>query len=70
MFLQFLKVLNELLEIKGQSFWYYLQFFQKTNEKIQPNYYGTSSRIVFVRFLEELKTPRSPFEINLPLASL
>ena len=26
--------------------------------------YDTSSRLVFVRFLEEIKTPESPFEIN------
>ena len=38
------------------SFWY-LQFFQKMNIKTQPNYYGISSQIVFVHFLEELKTP-------------
>ena len=50
------------------SFWY-LQFSQKTNEKIRLYYYGTSSRIVFVRFLGELKTPKRHFEINWPLAS-
>ena len=50
-------------------FWY-VQFFQKTNEKIQPNYYDTSSRIVFVRFLEELKTPKRHFEMNWPLVNL
>ena len=50
-------------QIFSKCFWY-LQFFRKTNEL---NYYGTSSRIVFVRFLEELKTPKSPFEINWPL---
>ena len=48
----------------------YVQFFQKTNEKIQPNCYGTSSRIVFVRFLEELKTSKRHFEINWPLVVL
>ena len=48
------------------SFWYH-QFFQKTNEKIWPTYYSNSSRIVFVRFLEELKTPKRHFEINWPL---
>ena len=47
----------------------YLQFFQKTNKKIQPNYYGTSRRIVFIRFLEELKTPKNYFEINWPLVA-
>ena len=45
----------------------YLRFFQKTNKKNRLNYYGTSSRIVFVRFLEELKTPKRHFEINWPL---
>ena len=30
-------------------------------------YYGTSSRIVFVHFLGELKTPKGHFEINGPL---
>ena len=47
----------------------FLVFFQKTNKKIQPNY-GTSSRIVFVRFLEELKTPKEHFEINWPLVTI
>ena len=28
------------------------------------NYHGISSRIVFVRFLEELKTPKRHFEIK------
>ena len=46
-------------------FWY-LQFFQKTNEKNWPNYYDTSSWIIFVR-LEELKTPKRHFETNWPL---
>ena len=46
---------------------WYLQFSQKTNEKIQLYYYGTWSRIVFVRFLGELKTPKRHFEINWPL---
>ena len=45
------------------SFWY-LQFFQETIENIRPNYYGTSSQIVFVRFLEELKTQKRHFEIT------
>ena len=39
----------------------------KTNEKIRLYYYGTSSRIVFVCFLGELKTPKRHFEINWPL---
>ena len=45
------------------SFWY-LQVFQKMNKKNRPTYCSTSSRIVFVRFLEELKTPKRHFEIN------
>ena len=48
------------------SFWY-LQFSQKPNEKVRLYYYVTSSRIVFVRFLGELKTPKRHFEINWPL---
>ena len=48
------------------SFWY-LQFSQKTNKKIRLYYYGISSRIVFVRFLGELKTQKRHFEINWPL---
>ena len=44
-----------------------LQFFQKMNEKIRPNYYATSCRFVFVRFLEVLKIPKRHFEINWPL---
>ena len=43
------------------SLWY-LEFSQKTND-----YYSTSSRIVFVRFLGEFKTPKRHFEINWPL---
>ena len=35
---------------------------QKTNEQIRPT--DTSGRLVFVRFLEELKTPKISFEIN------
>ena len=31
------------------------------------NCYNTSGRIVFIPFLEELKTPKRHFEINLPL---
>ena len=37
------------------------------NEKIRLYFYGTSSQIVFVRFLGELKTPKRNFEINWPL---
>ena len=45
------------------TFWYF-QFSQKMNEKIRLYYYGTSSRIVFVRLLGELKTPKRHYEIN------
>ena len=31
------------------------------NKKIQLNYYDTSGRLVFVRFLEEFKTPKRHF---------
>ena len=44
-----------------RDFWC-LQFFQKMNLKI------SISALFFVRFLEELKTPKSPFKINWPLA--
>ena len=37
---------------------------KKRKEKIRLYYYGTSSRIVFVWFLEELKTPKRHFKIN------
>ena len=37
------------------------------NKKVWLYYYGTSSQIVFVRFLGELKTPKRRFEINWPL---
>ena len=47
--------------------YFYPQFFQKTNKTIMLHYYDTSGRIVFVRFLEELKTPKRHFEINWPL---
>ena len=39
---------------------------KKKKEKLRPNYYDTSGWIVFVRFLEELKTPKRHFEINWP----
>ena len=48
------------------SLWY-LQFFQKNERKNRPHYYGTSSRTVFICFLEELKSPKRHFEINWPL---
>ena len=39
----------------------------KNEQKNQLYYYGTSSQIVFVRVLGELKTPKRHFEINWPL---
>ena len=39
----------------------------KKSTKNQPNYHDTSGRIVFVHFLEELKTPKRHFEIDWPL---
>ena len=36
-------------------------FLQKTNERIQLYYYDTSSRLVFVRFLEEIEDTKKPF---------
>ena len=50
------------------SLWY-LQFFQKIGtKKIDFTIYGTSSWIVFVCFLRELKTLKRHFETNWPLA--
>ena len=40
-----------------------------TNKKNQHNFYGTSSRIVLVRFLEELKVTERHFENNQPFRS-
>ena len=37
------------------------------NKKNQLNYYGTSSQIVFLHFLEELKTAKRHFKIKWPL---
>ena len=37
---------------------------KETHQKIRLYYYGTSSRIVFARFLGELKTPKRHFEIK------
>ena len=36
-------------------------FLQKTNEGIRLYYYDTSSRLVFVRFLEEIEDTKKPF---------
>ena len=46
---------------------WYPEFFQKKRMKKINHYNDTSVRLVFVRFLEELKTPKSPFEIKWPL---
>ena len=40
---------------------------QKTNERIWLYYYDTSSRLVFVRFLEEIEDTKKYFEIIWPL---
>ena len=42
---------------------------KKQTKKFDLQYYDTSGRLVFVRFLEELKTPKSPFESNWPLVA-
>ena len=36
-------------------------FLQKTNERIRLYYYDTSSRLVFVRFMEEIEDNKKPF---------
>ena len=38
--------------------------------EMRVQYYETSGRLVFIRFLEELKTPKIPFKINWPLTVL
>ena len=52
---------------KGQiiSKWFFgvFDFLQKTNEGIRLYYYDTSSRLVFVRFLEEIVDTKNHFEI-------
>ena len=45
----------------------YLQFSQQNEQKNSTYFYGTSSWIVFICFLGELKTPKRRFEINWPL---
>jgi hypothetical protein len=50
------------IENKGQSFSKCLFGIFSSSKNEQKN--DTSSRIVFVRFLEELKTPKRHFEIN------
>ena len=56
---------------KGQVITKYLFGTFNSPQKRTKNliyYYGTSSRIVFVRFLGEVKTPKINFETNWPLA--
>ena len=36
-------------------------FLQQMNERIQLYYYDTSSRLVFVRFLEKIEVTKKPF---------
>ena len=62
---------HSLCNAKGQFiseclFGTYLQFLQKTNNKIWLYYYGTLNQKIFVRFLGELKTPKRHLEINWP----
>ena len=45
-----------------------LKFFRKTKKATLKYYYDTSGRIVFVQFFEELRIPKSTFEINWPLS--
>ena len=59
--------ITRLLAAKGQTKLKQFssrRFFQKTNKRILHYYYETSSRLVFVPFLEELKTPKRHFNIN------
>ena len=37
---------------------------KKRTKKFDLQYYDTSVGLVFVRFLEKLKTPKSPFDIK------
>ena len=60
------------MNFKGQLiskglFGTYPQFSQKMNEKIRLYYYDSSGRLVFVRFLGEIKDKKRHFEINWPL---
>ena len=49
---------------KSVNFEMSFSIIPKNNEKNQHNFYGTSSRIVFVHFLEELKVTERNFENN------
>ena len=48
---------------------FYDILFWPSDSEFNLQYCDTLVRIVFVRFLEELKTPKSPFKINWPLAT-
>ena len=58
----------DLTLCKGQliSKWFLVSSIssKKTNERILLYYYDTSSRIVFVHFLEEIDGTQNHFEIN------
>ena len=40
----------------------YPEFFQKTNKKYDLQYYDTSGRLVFVRFLEKIEDTKKSFQ--------
>ena len=44
-------------QLISKGFFGILNSSKKMNEKVRPNYYGISGRIVFVLILEELKAP-------------
>ena len=48
----------------------YLQFFQTMDEKIQPHQYGTSRRIVFVRFWKNLTDLYQILQISSRISNL
>ena len=56
---------SSMVWLKGQiiSKWFFdvFDFLQKTNKGIRLYYYDTSSRLVFVRFLEENEDTKKPF---------
>ena len=55
-------------EIKGHLFSKglvgILNSSKKRVKKFDDHYHVTSGQLVFVRFLEKVKTPKRPFEIN------
>ena len=50
------------VQLISKSFFGIFNPSKKTNEKIRPKYYGTSSRIVLVRFLEEFEDTKKTFQ--------